>query len=126
MKTKANQQIKEIRIDAAQKPLGRLASEIATILRNKNSVDFAPSKIPSLKVVVFNTDLIKIFWKKLKNKLYWRYSGYPGGMKLTPMGKVFEKDSREVLKKTVYGMLPKNRLRAKLIKNLIMFKQKPE
>lgn len=113
--------LQRVTIDAKDQPLGRLASKIALLLRKKNSPHFVFNQIPAVKVVVFNTDLIKIFPKKLKQKLYWRYSGFPGGLKLTPMEKIFTKDSRLVLKKAVFGMLPKNRLRAKLIKNLIMF-----
>ncbi len=118
-----NQQIKEIIIDAAGKSLGRVASLIASKLRGKDSPYFKPNVILKRHVVVFNIDKIKISPKKLKQKFYWRYSGYPGGMKIIPLEKFFKKDPRLVLKKTVYGMLPKNRLRAKLIKNLIMFNQ---
>lgn len=111
----------EVIIDAAGKPLGRLSSLIASKLRAKDLPSFKPNYLPQRNVIVFNIDFIKIHPKKLKQKLYWRYSGYPGGMKLTPMGRVFKRDPRLVLRKTVYGMLPKNRLRSKLIKNLIMF-----
>lgn len=117
------QQNNNILIDAAGKPLGRLAAEIAFKLRGKHKADFKPNVVPSQKIIVINTDYINIFPSKLKNKFYWRYSGYPGGMKLTPLGKIFAKDSTKVLRKTVFGMLPKNRLRSKIIKNLIMFKK---
>ncbi|HHE76652.1 MAG TPA: 50S ribosomal protein L13 [Candidatus Parcubacteria bacterium] len=105
-------------IDADGKPLGRLAAEIAVILRGKNEPDFAPNKDEGCFVIVKNIKRIKLTGRKMDSKAYYRHSGYPGGLKRVPMKKVFEKDPGEVLKKAVFGMLPKNRLRAKQIKRL--------
>lgn len=106
-------------IDAANKPLGRLAVEIAILLRGKHKADFVPYKDMGNFVVVKNVDKIKITGKKLKQKIYYRHSGYPGGLSETPMEKVIaEKGFGEVLRKAVWGMLPKNKLRARQIKRL--------
>jgi len=106
-------------IDATDKPLGRLATEIAILLRGKDKPDFVPYKDMGSFVVVQNVDRIKVTGKKLKQKIYYRHSGYPGGLKGTVMEKVVkEKGFGEVLRKAVWGMLPKNKLRAKQIKRL--------
>jgi len=109
-------------IDAADKSLGRLASQIAILLRGKHKPDFAPYKNAANFVVVKNADKIKITGKKLKQKMYYRHSGYIGGLTETPMEKVVAKKGfGEVLRKAVWGMLPKNKLRAKQIKRLKIY-----
>jgi len=110
--------IKTHTIDAKDKPLGRLASKIALILRGKHRSDFQPNKSGEDIVVVKNIDKIKITGKKLKQKMYYQHSGFPGGFKKIPMEKVFKENPKEVLKRAVLGMLPKNKLRAKMIKRL--------
>ena len=105
-------------IDAAGKILGRLAAEIAVLLRGKNRPDFVPYKDAGDFVAVKNVDKIIISGKKIEKKKYYHHSGYMGGLKETPLKKVFEKDPGEVLKRAVLGMLPKNKLRAKQIKRL--------
>jgi large subunit ribosomal protein L13 len=109
-------------IDAKNKILGRLAVEIANLLRGKNKPSFVPYLNKGDKVTVINTDEIKVSGQKLKNKIYWRHSGYPGGIKQITFERAMEKDSREVLRRAVYGMLPKNKLRDKIIKNLKLYK----
>lgn len=106
------------KIDATDKVLGRLATEIATLLRGKHKPDFAPYKDIGDFVMVKNVDKLKLTGKKIQQKKYFRYSGYPGGLKETPLKKLFESDPGQVLKKAVWGMLPKNKLRAKQIKRL--------
>jgi len=109
----------EYKIDAKDKILGRLAGEIAVILRGKNSPTFSLHKLSGNKVVVYNTDKIRTTGKKLVQKLYRRHSGYIGvGFKEEKMKDLMARDSRLVLKHAVMGMLPKNRSRAKVIKNL--------
>lgn len=118
-----------IKIDAKNQTLGRLASKLALILRGKNNPKFQPNILPKnkvIKVIVFNSDKIKLTGKKLKQKKYYSYSGYPGGIKEKSLKEIFEKDSRIVLRKAVFGMLPKNRLREKIIKNLIIYKNEIE
>ena len=108
-------------IDATGKALGRLATEIATLLRGKNRPDFVPYKDTGDFVVVKNIDKIKITGNKLKQKLYYHYTGYPGGLKKISMEELFKKSPQEVLEKAVFGMLPKNKLRKKMIKRLKIF-----
>lgn len=81
-----------------------------------------PYKDMGENVVVFNVDKIKVTGKKMKQKVYYRYSGYPGGLRKRRLEEVMEKDSREVLRKAVYGMLPKNRLRDRMIKKLKIYR----
>lgn len=109
-------------IDATDKVLGRLASEIAILLRGKQKPDFVPYKNMGDIVVIKNIEKIKITGKKMEKKIYYRYSGYPGGLKETPLKRLFKTKPEEVLKKAVYGMLPKNKLRAKQIKRLQFIK----
>jgi len=109
-------------IDADRKVLGRLAAEIALLLRGKNKVDFAPNVDGGDYVVVINTDKIQVSGRKNKQKTYWHYSGYPGGIKSVSYEKLFEKDSTKVLAKAVFGMLPKNKLRAGMMRRLKMYK----
>ena len=105
-------------IDAAGKVLGRLATEIAILLRGKNKPDFAPNKDTGDFVIVKNVDRIKLTGKKFEQKIYYRHTGYLGGLKEVPLKKLFEKNPAEILRKAVFGMLPKNKLRAKQIKRL--------
>lgn len=105
-------------IDASEKVLGRLASEIATLLRGKHNPEFAPHKDIGDFVVVKNVEKIKITGRKMEQKKHYHYTGYPGGLKEVPLKKLFEKNPGEVLRDAVMGMLPKNRLRSKMIKRL--------
>jgi len=114
---------KEYKIDAAGKVLGRLATEVAVLLRGKNTASWLPYITPQNQVIVFNVEKLKFTGKKLKQKMYYRHSGYPGGLKEESLEKLFARDAREVLKLAVYGMLPKNRTRDKIIKNLKIFKK---
>jgi large subunit ribosomal protein L13 len=113
---------KEYKIDAAGQILGRLATQAAVFLRGKNSASFLPYITPENIVAVFNTDKMKFSGKKTKQKMYYRHSSYPGGLKTESLEKLFARDSRKVLKEAVYGMLPKNRTRDKIIKNLKLYK----
>ena len=110
------------KIDATNKVLGRLASKIAILLQGKHKPNFVPYLNTGDKVIVTNTDKMKITGKKLKRKVYYRHSGYPGGLKKITLEELMKKDSREVLKKAVWGMLPKNKLRKQRIKNLKLYK----
>lgn len=115
---------KEYQIDAAGKILGRLAVQVAVWLRGKDLANFLPYLTPSNTVVVFNTDRIKVTGQKMKQKIYHRHSGYPGGLKSESLDKLLARDSREVVRLAVYGMLPKNRTRDKTIRNLKLYKGK--
>jgi len=112
----------EHKIDAEKKILGRLASEVAQFLLGKNSPDFDPAKFSDNKVVVYNIDKIVVTGKKSVQKSYYRHSGYIGNLKEEKLKDLMARDSRLVFKKAVLGMLPKNKLRMKMIKNLILMK----
>ena len=111
-------------IDAADKALGRLAVEIATLLRGKDKVNFVPYKDMGGNVVVENIDKIKITGRKLKDKKYIHHTGFPGGFTETRMEELIaKKGMTEVLRRAVSGMLPKNKLRAKAMKRLKIITQ---
>ncbi len=106
-------------MDVKGKSLGRAASEAAVILRGKTSADFAPNRAPKLKLAVENIDDIKITGNKLKQKEYARHSGYPGSLKFTKLeDAIAKKGIKYVFERAVEGMLPKNRLRNEMMKNL--------
>jgi large subunit ribosomal protein L13 len=105
-------------IDAAGKVLGRLASQIAILLMGKQKPDYDPSKDMGDFVVVKNVNKIKISGKKLEKEKYYRHSGYLGGLKEIPIKKIFQEKPEFLLKKAIYGMLPKNKLRKRMIKRL--------
>ncbi len=106
-------------IDATGKRLGRLATEVATLLMGKDSTKFVKHKAPSVEVIIQNASKLDISPKKMEQKIYTSYSGYPGGLKKRPMNKVIEKHGyEEVVRKAVHGMLPGNKLRPIMMKNL--------
>ncbi|PIQ92406.1 MAG: 50S ribosomal protein L13 [Parcubacteria group bacterium CG11_big_fil_rev_8_21_14_0_20_39_14] len=107
-------------IDAANKVLGRLSTEIAILLRGKHKPDFAPYKEGEDFVRIINASKLKLTGKKAAKKFYYRHSGYMGGLKSISLKELFEKDPARVLRKAVYGMLPTNKLRDKMIKRLII------
>jgi len=119
MKQKAKQ--KNIELDAKGKILGRFATEVATVLRGKKSVDFVPYLVPDIIVNVINVEKIKVTGKKPDQKLYWHHSGYPGGIKSDRYKDLFAKDPTIVFRKAVWGMLPKNKLRARTMKRLRLY-----
>ncbi|MFA5009511.1 MAG: 50S ribosomal protein L13 [Candidatus Paceibacterota bacterium] len=105
-------------IDAEGKVLGRLASEIVSILRGKNKPDFMPNKDSNNYVIVKNVDKIKITGNKMEQKEYFHNTGYLGKDKHILMKTIFEKKPADILRKAVSGMLTKNRLRDKQLKRL--------
>ena len=110
-------------IDATDRPLGRLATEAALALRGKTTPGFRPHMISEQEVAVINTDKVLVTGDKRNKKEYWRHSKYPGGITMTPFQKLFEEDSRQVVKKAIGGMLPRNRHRSILLsKNLKLYK----
>ena len=108
-------------IDAGGKILGRLAVEVANILRGKNKASFKPNAIVGDNVVVFNTGQIKVTGKKMEQKTYIHHTLYPGGIKEKKLKTLFAEDPNEVLRRAVYNMLPKNKLRDVMILNLKMY-----
>ena len=105
-------------IDAEGQILGRIATRVADIIRGKNKPSFSPHQNLGDNVIVINAEKIKVTGTKLETKEYHHHSGYPGGLKTITLGRLLEKHPTEALKKAVWGMLPKNRLRSQIIKNL--------
>lgn len=105
-------------IDASEKMLGRLATEVVLLLRGKDKPDFEYREDRGNSVSIFNIDKIKVSGKKADQKIYYKHSGYHGGLKKTIYKNLFAKNPAEVLRKAVYNMLPKNRLRPQMIKRL--------
>ncbi len=105
-------------LDAEGKPLGRLASEIAKVLRGKHKPFFTPHVDTGDFVIVINAEKVKLTGKKLDDKIYYRHSGYPGGIKSINARRLLEKYPERVLMQAVRGMLPKNSLGRKQLKKL--------
>ena len=104
-------------VDAEGQTLGRLATQIADTLRGKRKPQYTPHVDTGDFVVVVNAEKIRVTGKKLDEKLYYRHSGYPGGLRSRPLRDELERRPTEVLRKAVKGMLPRNRLgRAQLTK----------
>ena len=108
-------------IDAQGKILGRLASEVASILRGKNKPVYTPHVDTGDFVVVINAEKIQLTGKKWDQKMYYRHSGYPGGIKSLSAKEVLEKKPEELIRHAVKGMLPKSRLGRKMIKKLKIY-----
>ena len=106
-------------IDATDKILGRLASQVAVLLRGKNKSGFAPYKDMGDFVTIKNIDKLKFTGKKFENKIYYHHTLYLGGLKSFTMKEIYNKKGpSEVFRRAVMGMLTKNKLRAKQIKRL--------
>ena len=104
-------------VDAEGKTLGRLATQIADTLRGKNKPEYTPHVDTGDFVVVVNAEKIAVTGKKLDDKIYYRHSGYPGGLRSRTLREQLERRPTEVLRKAVKGMLPRNRLgRAQIVK----------
>ncbi|MBN1253715.1 MAG: 50S ribosomal protein L13 [Deltaproteobacteria bacterium] len=108
-------------VDARDKVLGRLASEIAKILRGKDKAIFSPHLDSGDFVIVVNAEKVRLTGDKLKGKYYYNYSGYPGGLKAITAEKLLAKKPEELLRRAVKGMLPKNRLGRKVFKKLKVY-----
>lgn len=106
-------------IDASGKVLGRVASEAAVALRGKRRPDFERHRLPSVRVNIVNASKIKLSETKRKSKIYYHYSGWPGGLKLRTLESLIEKKGyAEPLRLALKGMLPANKLRSRLLKNV--------
>lgn len=104
--------------DAQGKVLGRLATEIAKTLSGRNKVDYVPHIDGGDFVIVINADKVKVTGNKLEGKIYHKYSGYPGGISSISLKDLLAKDAGKVIQNAVYGMLPKNKLRDKMMLRL--------
>ena len=105
-------------IDAQGKTLGRLATQIATLLRGKNKVDFAPHVDNGDYVIVLNAAAVRVSGSKLSDKLYHTHSGYMGGLKTSTLAQLNEKKPGKALELAITGMLPKNKLRKDMLSRL--------
>ncbi|GAU07876.1 50S ribosomal protein L13 [Desulfoplanes formicivorans] len=108
-------------VDATDKILGRLATEVAVYLRGKHKPEFAPHMDNGDFVVVVNADKIKVTGHKLTQKKYYRHSGYPGGLKETDLRTLLESKPERVIEHAVKGMLPKNALGRAMFKKLKIY-----
>ncbi len=108
-------------VDATDKTLGRMASEIAKVLRGKNKAIFTPSADMGDYVIVVNADKVKVTGKKLDQKLYRHHSGWVGGLKETTLREMKAKKPEAVVEMAVKGMLPKGPLGSKMYKKLFVY-----
>jgi large subunit ribosomal protein L13 len=109
---------KNYTIDASEKKLGRVATQAASLLIGKNSVEYARNKVFNVSVKIVNASKLDISEKK-QSTVYTRYSGYPGGLHEKSMEQLIEKKGKgAVLKLAISGMIPSNKLKSKIIRNL--------
>ena len=108
-------------IDATDLALGRLAARVALVLRGKTKAGFTPNVDCGDNVIVINAEKVALKGKKMTNKGYTRYTGYPGGQRTTTAREILRTRPTELVRKAVKGMLPKTRLGDKLINNLFIY-----
>jgi large subunit ribosomal protein L13 len=108
-------------IDAKDETLGKIAAKISIILVGKDKAEYALNQNWGDKVVVINAEKIKVTGKKMKDKLYIHYTGFPGGLRTEALGHLLGRKPTEVLKKAVSGMLPKNKLRKQRMASLHIY-----
>ncbi|MDP3997190.1 MAG: 50S ribosomal protein L13 [Candidatus Andersenbacteria bacterium] len=109
-------------LDAQGKILGRLAGEAAVLLGGKHRTDWAANKVAPVYVVVTNTDRVVVTGNKEKDKIYYRHTGYPGGLRERSLAVQRQRDSRKIVLAAVSGMLPKNNLRKLRLQHLKLYK----
>ncbi|HHW73071.1 MAG TPA: 50S ribosomal protein L13 [Firmicutes bacterium] len=108
-------------VDAEGQTLGRLASQVAAILKGKHKPIYTPHVDTGDHVIVINAEKIQLTGKKLLNKRYYRYSGYPGGLKSSTAGELLNRNPERVIKAAVWGMIPHNRLGRQMIRKLKIY-----
>ena len=108
-------------VDAENVVLGRLATQVANVLRGKHKPIYTPSVDTGDFVIVLNADKIALTGNKLAGKVYYRHSGFPGGLKETTAGELLTKKPEELIRKAVKGMLPKNKLARHMLKKLKIY-----
>ena len=114
----SNIEKKWLLVDATDISLGRLATSVASLIRGKNKPYFTPHVDCGDNVIVKNAEKIKLTGNKLKQKLYLRHTGYPGGQKSLTAEQILSKNPSKLIEKAVRGMLPKNKLGSTIFKNL--------
>jgi len=118
---KATVDKKWVVIDATDLALGRLSSRVALILRGKNKPGFTPNVDCGDNVIVVNAEKVALKGKKMTNRVYTRYTGYPGGQRFTTPKEILATKPAELVRRAVKGMLPKTRLGAQQLKNLHVY-----
>ncbi len=121
-------------VDATNLILGRMASRVAAVLKGKHKPIYSPHQDAGDFVVVINADKVRFTGNKLKTKIYFRYTGYPGGQRATALGDMMQKDPRKVVELAIKRMLPKNALGRQMFRKLKVYSgsvhphvaQKPE
>jgi large subunit ribosomal protein L13 len=108
-------------VDASGQTLGRLASEVARIVRGKHKPIYSPAVDVGDYVIVINADKVYVTGRKLDQKMYYRHSGYPGGLTEVSLRRMLEEHPTRVIEHAVRGMLPKNRLGRKMIRKLKVY-----
>ena len=108
-------------VDAENQVLGRMATQIATVLRGKDKPTYAPYLDMGDFVIVVNAEKVKLTGKKLSDKVYYRHSGYPGGIKEVNAEELLKKHPERVIEFAVKGMLPRNKLRKHILKKLKVY-----
>ncbi len=108
-------------VDATDKTLGRLASEIARRLRGKHKAEYTPHVDTGDYIVVINAEKVRVTGRKATDKMYYKHSGFPGGMKSISFDKLIQKDAPQVIQHAVKGMLPKNPLGRAMFRKLKVY-----
>ena len=108
-------------VDAAGKPLGRVASQVASILREKNKPTFTPNVDCGDYVIILNASNVKLTGNKLTDKMYYNHSGYTGGLRIRSAKEMKERYPEEMIERAVKGMLPKGRLGRQMYKKLFVY-----
>lgn len=108
-------------VDAEGKVLGRLASEVAQVLRGKRRPDFTPHLDLGDHVIVVNADKVRVTGRKAEQKIYYRHTGYPGGIRETSYSAMLERHPERIVQKAVWGMLPHSALGRQLLKKLRVY-----
>jgi len=108
-------------VDAQDVVLGRLATQVANVLRGKNKAIFTPSVDTGDFVIVVNAEKIALTGRKLDDKVYYSHTGFPGGLKEITAGKLLDKKPEDLIRKAVKGMLPKNKLARHMLKKLKVY-----
>ncbi|HRY98367.1 MAG TPA: 50S ribosomal protein L13 [Bacteroidales bacterium] len=117
----AREQKEWILVDAENQVLGRMASKVATILRGKHKTSYTPHIDCGDNVIIINADKVVLTGNKMADKEYVRYTGYPGGQRVTTAEEMLRKHPERLVEKAVKGMLPRNRLGRQMYRNLRVF-----
>ncbi|MHB9133434.1 MAG: 50S ribosomal protein L13 [Armatimonadota bacterium] len=108
-------------VDATDLILGRMSAKVASLLRGKHKVTFTPNVDTGDHVIVINADKVAVTSNKLLTKIKYRHSGYPGGFKQIPLGRLMEKDPAETVRRVIKGMLPHNALGRQMYRKLQVY-----